>query len=167
MAPALIRPAEAADCAAINEIYNFYVRTSPATFDTVETTGEIRLAWLAAHAAAALPVLVASVDGQVAGWCSLSSWSPKAAYATTVEESIYIADIHRGEGLGRALLTAVIDAARVRELHVVMAGVVACQAPSLALHRALGFEQTGLNPHMGFKLGQWHDVAYLQRALWR
>ena len=48
-----------------------------------------------------------------------------------------------------------------------MAGVVACQEPSLALHRSLGFEQSALNLHMGYKLGAWHDVAYLQRHLWR
>ncbi|MGH2633053.1 MAG: GNAT family N-acetyltransferase [Tepidiformaceae bacterium] len=167
MPAVLIRPAQQSDCAAINAIYNFYVRTSPATFDTVEVTTETRQHWFEVHAVAGMPVLVADVDGDVAGWCSLSQWSPKAAYETTVEESIYIADRHRGHGLGRLLLTTVIDAARERETHVVMAGVVACQEPSLALHRSLEFEQTGLNPHMGFKLGQWHDVAYLQRALWR
>jgi L-amino acid N-acyltransferase YncA len=48
-----------------------------------------------------------------------------------------------------------------------MAGVVACQTPSLGLHRALGFEQSALNRHMGYKLGEWHDVAYLQRHLWK
>ena len=163
----LIRPAALADCVAINDIYNFYVRTSPATFDTTEVAQSTRQEWFEAHASAGLPIFVAEVGGEVAGWCSLSPWSPKRAYVTTVEESIYIDDAHRGEGLGGKLLTAAIDAARERGTHVVMAGVVACQEPSLALHRALGFEQTGLHPHMGFKLGEWHDVAYLQRALWR
>jgi L-amino acid N-acyltransferase len=163
----LVRPAALIDCPAINSIYNFYVRTSPATFDTIEMPLAARNAWFEAHAAAGLPIFVAELDGEVAGWCSLSTWSPKRAYVTTVEESIYIADSSRGRGLGRLLLTTALDAARERGKHVVMAGIVACQEPSLALHRKLGFEQTGLNPHMGFKLGQWHDVASFQHALWR
>ena len=162
----LVRRAVLDDCPSINSIYNFYVRTSPATFDTVEMPLPRRHEWLEAHAAADLPVFVAELDGQLAGWCSLSAWSPKRAYDTTVEESIYIADSFRGRGLGRLLLAAALGAARERGAHVVMAGIVACQEPSLALHRKLGFEQTGLNPHMGFKLGQWHDVASFQRALW-
>lgn len=167
MQQARIRPATRADCPAINDIYNFYVRTSPATFDLVEMSSEWREEWFDARIAASLPVLVAERGGEVAGWCALSAWSPKAAYRTTVDESIYIADAYRGHGVGRALLTAILDEARARGMHVVMAGVVACQEPSLALHRALGFEQSALNRHMGYKLGDWHDVAYLQRHLWK
>ncbi len=166
-APVLVRAATEADCAAINDIYNFYVRTSPATFDTVEMTPEWRQAWFESHVAADMPVLVAEDQGTVAGWCCLSAWSPKGAYATTVDESIYIADDYRRRGVGRALLTAIVEEARARHLHVLMAGVVMCQEASLGLHRALGFEQSALNRHMGYKLGAWHDVAYLQRHLWR
>jgi phosphinothricin acetyltransferase len=161
-----IRPATLDDCAAINDIYNFYVRTSPATFDLEEMTPKWRIEWMRTHIAQRLPVLVADDAGNVAGWCCLSRWSPKRAYNTTVDESIYIADSYRGRGVGRALLGAILDQARALGVHVVMAGVVACQEPSLALHRAMGFEQSALNRHMGFKLGAWHDVAYLQRHLW-
>jgi phosphinothricin acetyltransferase len=163
----LVRAATVADCEAINRIYNFYVHTSPATFDLEEMTAAWRQEWFAARMAADLPVLVAEADGgTVAGWCSLSPWSPKGAYRTTVDESIYIADAFRGRGVGRALLGAILGEARSRNVHVVMAGVVACQEASLGLHRSLGFEQSALNRHMGYKLGAWHDVAYLQRHLW-
>jgi L-amino acid N-acyltransferase YncA len=161
-----IRPATVADCPAINAIYNFYVRTSPATFDLSEVPEERRVAWFEARTALGLPVLVAERSGDVAGWCALSPWSPKAAYDTTRDESIYIVDAFRGEGVGRALLTAILEEAQGLGAQVVMAGVVACQEASLGLHRALGFEQSALNRHMGFKLGQWHDVIYLQRHLW-
>jgi L-amino acid N-acyltransferase YncA len=65
------------------------------------------------------------------------------------------------------LLTAILDEARAREKHVVMAGVVECREASLALHRSLGFEQAGRYEHMGYKLGEWHTVVWLQRHLWR
>jgi phosphinothricin acetyltransferase len=161
-----IRPATVVDCPAINAIYNFYVRTSPATFDLAEVPDERRLAWFEERAVMCLPVLVAEAGGQIAGWCALSPWSPKAAYDTTRDESIYIADAFRGQGVGRALLTAILEEARGTGVQVVMAGIVRCQEASIALHRTMGFEQTALNRHMGFKLGEWHDVIYMQRHLW-
>ncbi len=162
-----MRPATSADVPAINAIYNFYVETSPATFDTEPTSDAFRLDWFEQRRAKGLPVLVADASGEIAGWCALSDWSPKRAYDTTKDESIYIADGFRGQGAGRALLAAILDEAKSTGVQVVMAGVVACQEPSLALHRSLGFEQSALNLHMGYKLGAWHDVAYLQRHLWR
>ena len=162
-----VRPATTADLPAINAIYNFYVESSPATFDTEPMSDAWRLGWFEQRVAKGLSVLVADASGEIAGWCALSDWSPKRAYQTTKDESIYIADPFRGQGVGRALLTAILEEAKDLGVHVVMAGVVACQEPSLALHRSLGFEQSALNLHMGYKLGAWHDVAYLQRHLWR
>ncbi len=162
-----VRLATADDVSAINAIYNSYVETSPATFDTEPTNDAFRLAWFEQRRATGLPVLVADASGEIAGWCALSDWSPKRAYDTTKDESIYIADHFRGQGVGRALLTAMLEEAKSMGVQVVMAGVVACQQPSLALHRSLGFEQSALNLHMGYKLEAWHDVAYLQRHLWR
>jgi phosphinothricin acetyltransferase len=161
-----IRPATVADCPALNAIYNFYVRTSPATFDLTEVPDERRIAWFEERTALRLPMLVAEAGGEIAGWCALSPWSPKAAYETTRDESIYIADGFRGQGVGLALLTAILDEARSLGVQVVMAGIVRCQEASIALHRARGFEQSALNRHMGFKLGEWHDVIYMQRHLW-
>ncbi len=162
-----IRLARFEDCPAINAIYNHYVRTSPCTFDLDEVPNSTREAWFRAHESEGLPVLVTEQDGRVAGWAALSQWSPRGAYRTTVEESIYLAPDMRGQGLGRALLSALIEAASDAGKHVVMAGVVVCQEQSLALHRRLGFEESALHRHMGFKLGEWHDVAYLQYHLWR
>lgn len=165
--PATIRPATHADLSAINAVYNFYVDTSAATFDLEHTPLAWREQWYHERVDRGLPVLVAESGGEVAGWVCLSPWSPKAAYARTVDESIYIADAFRGRGIGRALLGAALDEARTLGLHVVMAGVTACQEASLALHRSLGFVQAGHYAHMGFKLGAWHDVVWLQRHLWR
>lgn len=163
----LVRPATPADLPAINAIYNFYVDTSPATFDLEHTTLEWRTNWYAERIGRRLPVLIADASGEVAGWVCLSPWSSKAAYARTADESIYIADSFRRRGVGRALLSAVLGEARRLDLHVVMAGVTACQEASLALHQSLGFVEAGRYAHMGFKLGAWHDVVWLQRHLWR
>lgn len=118
-----IRPATVADCGAINAIYNYYVDTSPATFDTKHVSEERRREWFEGRMALALPVLVAEREGSdgITGWCALGRWSPKGAYDTTREESIYIADKHRGKGVGRELLNAIVEEARRCEVQVVMA----------------------------------------------
>lgn len=162
-----IRPATLADLPAINAIYNFYVDTSAATFDLAHTTPDWRANWYAERTGRGLPVIVADAAGELAGWVCLSPWSPKAAYARTVDESIYIADSFRRQGVGRALVSAVLAEARRLDFHVVMAGVTACQDASLGLHRSLGFVEAGRYAHMGYKLGAWHDVVWLQRHLWR
>lgn len=162
-----VRPATTTDLPAINDIYNFYVETSPATFDLEPMSAEWRESWFAERTRRGLPVLVADAGGEVAGWNCVSPWSPKAAYSRTVDESIYIADRFRGQGVGRALLSAVLVEARRLDLHVVMAGITACQDASLALHRSLGFVEAGRYAHMGYKLGQWHDVVWMQCHLWR
>ena len=164
--PFIVRPAAKADLPAINAIYNFYVATSPATFDLEPMTEAWRRDWFETRRTAGYPVLVADAGGEVAGWCCLSAWSPKRAYQTTADESIYIADGWRGLGAGKALLSAILHEARAMELHVVMAGIVGCQEPSLALHRSLGFVEAGRYAHMGYKLGAWHDVHWYQRHLW-
>ena len=162
-----IRHATPVDLPAINGIYNFYVETSPATFDLDPMTASWREEWFTARVSGGFPVLVAEVEGALAGWCCLSAWSPKKAYRQTVDESIYIADGSRGQGVGKALLGAILEEAREREFHVVMAGIVGCQEASLALHQSLGFVEAGRYEHMGYKLGSWHDVHWYQRHLWR
>lgn len=163
----VVRPATDADLPAINAIYNFYVATSPATFDLEPMTEQWRRDWFEARRSAEYPVLVSDSDGEIAGWCCLSAWSPKKAYQKTADESIYIADDYRGQGVGKALLGAILEEARRMNVHVVMAGVVGCQEPSLALHRSLGFVEAGRYEHMGYKLGAWHDVHWFQRHLWK
>ncbi|HMO96842.1 MAG TPA: N-acetyltransferase family protein [Tepidiformaceae bacterium] len=140
---------------------------SPATFDLEHMTAEWREAWFSDRVQGGYPVLVADAGGHVAGWVGLSQCSPKKAYARTADESIYVDDAFRGRGIGKLLLGAILDEARQMGLHVVMAGVVACQDASLALHRSLGFVEAGRYEHMGFKLGEWHTLVWLQRHLWQ
>ena len=164
--PFVVRAASEDDLPAINAIYNFYVGTSPATFDLEPMSETWRRDWFETRRRAGFPVLVADFAGGVAGWCCLSAWSPKKAYQKTADESIYIADPWRGRGVGKGLLTAILQEARAMDLHVIMAGIVGCQEPSLALHRSAGFVEAGRYAHMGYKLGSWHDVHWYQRHLW-
>ena len=149
---------------AINRIYNFYVLTSTATFEIEPVTLEERLAWLARHDAH-YPVLVAESGGAVVGWCSLSPFHPRPGYRHTAEDSVYIDDAWRGRGLGRLLLGAIIEHARLLGYHAVMARIGdADNAASRALHASQGFALVGIEREVGAKFNRWLDVVVMQ---WR
>jgi phosphinothricin acetyltransferase len=101
----------------------------------------------------------------VTGFGSLSPFRERAAYATTVEDSVYVAESWRGRGVGRLLLGELVRAGRRWGFHTVIARVAADNAPSIGLHQALGFELVGVEREIGRKFGRWLDVAVLQLML--
>lgn len=160
----LIRPATPADAAATAAIYNEEVTGSTVTFDLVTRTVEEQAEWLSARAGA-LEVVVAEVDGMIAGFASLSPYRDRPAYRTTVEDSIYVHRDHRGEGIGRALLTEIVAVAAARGFHTVMARIVGGHDTSIRLHRSAGFDLIGVEREVGRKFGRWLDIALMQKLL--
>lgn len=160
----MLRLATADDLAAINDIYNHYVVHSTATYQSERSTDAERATWFVAHGERH-PVIVAEIDGRVVGWGSLSPFHARAAYARTVEDSVYIhRDFHR-RGVGRALLAELIKRGRAIGHHTIIAAISADQEPSIALHQTFGFTESGRLREVGNKFGRWLDVAYLQLAL--
>jgi phosphinothricin acetyltransferase len=164
MAAPHIRPATAADLEAVNAIYNHYVLTSTATYQTEPELIEARRAWFAAHDAAH-PVLLAELDGQVLGWGSLSPFHDRAAYAHTVENSVYVHQAHHRRGIGAALLQELLRLGQQAGHRTVIAAIDSEQAPSVALHRRFEFVPVGRLQAVGYKFGRWLDVIYMQRML--
>jgi L-amino acid N-acyltransferase len=160
----LIRPATTADLAAINAIYNHYVRCSTCTYEEEPNTDAERAAWFAAHGDAH-PVTVAEAGGEVVGWASLSSFHPRCGYRQTVENSVYVRHDRQRLGIGRALLADLIERARGLSYHTIIAGISADQPASIALHRQFDFVEVACLREVGFKFGRWLDVIYLQRML--
>jgi L-amino acid N-acyltransferase YncA len=160
-----IRRARRSDCPAILEIYNDAVRHTTATYDTEPQTLESRHIWFDAHAAAGDAIFVAEADGRVVGWSSLTRYHPRPGYRFTVEDSIYIAEPWRGRGIGGRLLAPLIESARERDLHVILAGIDAENEASIRLHARHGFEHVGRFREVGHKFGRWLDVIYMQRTL--
>jgi phosphinothricin acetyltransferase len=160
----LIRLAEDRDAEAIRTIYNPFVLTSTVTFDLEPRSLEQQRAWLrdrsGAHA-----VLVAEIDGETAGFASLSPYRMRAAYSTSVEDSVYVADHFQGRGVGSNLLGAILDVAADHGFHSVLAKIVDGHAASIALHEAHGFELVGIEREIGRKFNKWLDVALMQKLL--
>ncbi len=161
----IIRAVERHDAEAIAAIYNEAVVSSVATMDLRPRTLEEQQAWIDERSGA-LPALVAVIDGTVAGFAAVSPHRSRPAYRTSVEDSIYIDGGHRGAGVGRALLAALLEATAEAGFHAVFARCVAGGADaSIALHQALGFEVVGTEREVGRKFGRWHDVVVLQKLL--
>ncbi len=165
-----IRPAAPADAPAIRAIYNAEVVGDTNTFDLVPRTEAEQLAWLAQHQGAH-PALVA-VGGdagnggdEVLGFGSLSPYRDRPAYATTVEDSVYVDPGHRGQGVGGALLAELVATAGRHGFHAVIARIVGHNEVSIGLHQRCGFTLVGVEREVGRKHGRWLDVVELQLLL--
>ena len=162
--PLKIRAATPEDLAQINLIYDHYVHSSTATYQTSSRTERETAAWFAAHGEKH-PVIVTEIDGRVVGWGSLSPFHARAAFDRTVEESVYIhQDFHR-RGVGKAILTELLKRAKDLGHHRVIAAISGDQEPSLALHESMGFTERGRLTEVGFKFGRWLDLVYLEYRL--
>ncbi|MGX5679824.1 N-acetyltransferase family protein [Schumannella luteola] len=161
----LIRDATHADLDAILEIHNAAIRDSLAIWTEEEADLADREAWLADHQAVGHPVIVAEVEGRVAGYAAYGPWRSKTGYRFTVENSVYVHDGFQRRGIGRALMVELIERARAAGIHVMIAAIEAGNAGSIAMHRALGFEEPVILREVGTKFGQWLDVAFLRLEL--
>ena len=159
-----LRLARPEDAEATREIYNTEVTGSTVTFDLVPRSIDEQLAWLDQRSGA-MAVVVAEIDGQVVGFASLSPYRDRPAYATTVEDSVYVHADFRGRGVARALLAEILDIAVARGFHAVMARIVGGHDASISLHTSLGFEIVGTEREVGRKFGKWLDVVIMQRML--
>ena len=163
-APLAVRLANPGDAEAIRAIYNHEVTGSTVTFDLVPRTLADQRAWLAAHAGAH-PAVVAVGGGVILGFGSLSAYRERPAYATTVEDSVYVHHDWRGRGVGVAILGELVRLAVSHGFHTVRARVVGGHEASLRVHRACGFEVVGVEREVGRKFGRWLDVVVMQRLL--
>jgi len=163
---AVICPAAPADLERVAGIFAHYVTTSMVTF---EDTPPAVADWqhrLGGLAGLGLPFLVAKAGGEVAGYAYACPWRSKPAYRHTVEDSVYLAPDRLGQGLGHALLAALLTGctdAGVRQVVAVIADTGS--DASIALHRSLGFAHAGRLTAVGHKHGRWIDTVLMQRDL--
>ena len=152
--------------AAILEIFNEAILHSTALYDYRPRTAENMVSWFQAREAGGFPVIgVESETGKLMGFASYGTFRAFPAYKYSVEHSVYVQKNHRGKGIGLALLERLIAAARAQDLHVMVGGIDAENAASIALHCKLGFSHAGTIRQAGFKFGRWLDLAYYQLIL--
>ena len=161
-----IRAALDTDLAGILRIYNDAVQNSTAIWNDRIVDLDNRRAWLAERHDQGYPVLVAIDEGgQVAGYASFGPWRPHDGFRHTVENSVYVSPDHRGSGIGRSLMKALIERARQLEKHVMVAFIESENRASVHMHQQLGFIHVGQMRQVGCKFGRWLDLTMMQLTL--
>jgi len=160
-----IRPALEADLPAILEIYNHVILNTTAVYQYVPQTLEMRKAWYDGKVKDGYPLFVAEEEGRVVGLSTYGPFRAWAAYKYTVENSVYVAEGHRGKGIARLLMQPLIDAARRQGYHAIVASIDATNDASIRLHRSFGFEEVAHFRQVGYKFGRWLDLKFLELLL--
>lgn len=161
-----IRPATDADMEAIAAIYAHHVLHGVASFETEPPDLAEMRRRRGDVLAKGLPYLVATDGEAVLGYAYAGPYRTRAAYANTVENSIYLRPDSVGRGIGRLLLAALIEACEARGLRQMIAVVGdSANVASIRLHEKLGFQRAGLLANIGHKHGRWLDSVLLQRSL--
>jgi L-amino acid N-acyltransferase YncA len=161
-----VRPSRDEDVAEITAIYRHHVLHGVASFEEIPPDEDEIARRRGDILALNLPYLVAEYSGRVAGYCYASRYRTRSAYRFTLEDSIYVDTGQVGRGIGRALLSTLVERCcelGYRQMIAVIGG--SDQWPSIHLHEAVGFARVGLLPAVGFKFGGWVDCVLMQRTL--
>ena len=163
-----IRPATAADVESICRIYNQGIEDRVATLETELRTPEERRQWLAARDPRH-PVIVAETTGAepptILGWGSLNTFNSREAYRFVVDFSIYVERGARGQGVGRVMLTRLIELAREHGYHKLVLSAFPTNASGMALYTRLGFRTVGVYKEQGRFDGRWVDTIIMEKLL--
>jgi L-amino acid N-acyltransferase YncA len=165
MPSSTVRAATPGDAAAVQAIYAFHVAHGTASFDTEAPDTGFWRDKIAQVRAKGWPFLAAERDGEVVGHAYATQFRDRAAYAHTCENSIYVADEARGQGVGSTLLAALVAAARASGFEQMIAVIGGGEPASVALHEKLGFAHAGRMHNVGYKFGRKFDTVYMQRDL--
>jgi L-amino acid N-acyltransferase YncA len=161
----LIRDATLDDMPGVLALYNEIILNSTAVYLYDPVTLQSRIDWLNARQAHGFPVLVAADGDQVLGFASFGDWRSSTGYLHTVEHSVHVAADQRGKGVGQALMLPLFERARAMGKHVMIGGIDAENAASIAFHQRLGFEKVSHFREVGRKFGRWLDLAQMQKFL--
>ncbi|MFB6717332.1 GNAT family N-acetyltransferase [Streptomyces sp. NPDC056358] len=166
-----VRPGIEGDLVALTGIYNHYVRETALTFDTTPFTPEQRLPWLRSHPEDGPHRLLVAKDVRIVGPASIlgyatsSAFRPKAAYATSVEVSVYCAPWATGRGIGTLLYSSLFEALADEDVHRAYAGITQPNDASARLHERFGFRHVGTYAEVGRKFGTYWDVAWYEKRM--
>jgi phosphinothricin acetyltransferase len=157
-----IRNATENDLQATLDIYNEIIANSTAIFQYEPQTIEMRKAWFAEKKEKNYPVFVAEENNVIVGFSTFGQFRNWQAYQYSVENSVYVRADFRGRGIGKLLLQPLIEVAKEMKLHTIIAGIVADNDSSLALHKQFGFVEVAHFKEVGYKFDKWLDLKFLQ-----
>jgi len=154
--------ASRADLTGVMQIYNEVIRNTTAVYSEVEFTEAMTDSWFDTKSQQGFPILVARDVSGVAGFGTFGEFRTWPCYRHSVEHSVHVRADRRGAGIGRRLVQELIARARAMNKHVMIAGIDADNAVSIALHASLGFRTVGRFHEVGFKFGRWLDLVFME-----
>jgi|SRR5579871_119165 len=160
-----IRFAKESDLPAILSIYNDVILNTTAVFEYKPHTLEMRKAWFDTKVKDGIPIFVAEENECILGLSTFGPFRAWAAYKYSVENSVYVAADQRGRGIAKLLMPPMINAAREKQMHVIIASIEATNEASLHLHKSFGFEEVAHFKQVGYKFGRWLDLKFLELIL--
>jgi L-amino acid N-acyltransferase YncA len=161
-----VRPAGADDVPAMMAIYNEVVAHSTAIYSFKPSTLDERREWFRARSGAGWPVLAAVRGDDLVGYASFAEFRGAwPGYLHSVEHSVYVRADCRHQGIGRALVSALLPIAAAMDKHVMIGGIDAANEGSLRLHEQLGFQRVAHFREVGRKFGRWLDLVFMQRFI--
>ena len=162
------RDATSDDIPAITALYNAWIPTRTGAWTEALETPADRAAWLARQARDGFPVLVADENGDVVGFTAYGHFRGEGkwpGYRLTAEHSIHVREDRWGRGIGRSLIEALVERARVAGIHVLVAAIDGEHHESMRFHERLGFVEVARMPETGTKFGRWLNLILMQRIL--
>jgi phosphinothricin acetyltransferase len=159
-----LRDATEVDSPAIAEIYAPYCQATPISFE-IEAPSVEEIRGRIAKVLPLYPWLVAELDGRVVGYAYASGHHERAAYRWAVNVGIYLDGGCHRRGIGRALYSALFQMLVAQGYYTAYAGITLPNEASDGLHRAMEFAPVGVYHRVGYKLGAWHDVVWLEKTL--
>jgi phosphinothricin acetyltransferase len=163
--PLRVRPASLDDAEAICRIYNQGIEDRVATLETELRTPEERRRWLAARGPRHPVVVAERDDATILGWGSLNAFNPRDAYRFVADFSIYVERGARGQGVGRVMLTRLIELGREHGYHKLVLSAFPTNASGMALYTRLGFRTVGIYRDQGRLDGRWVDTIIMEKLL--
>jgi len=160
-----IRNAKEDDLLSILNIYNDAILNTTSVYSEEPHTLEMRQAWYQERVNNGFPVLVAEEAGKIAGFCAYGHFRAWPCYRFTVEHSVYIDPLFRGQGISKLLLRPLINIARQKGIHAMIAGIDSENQVSYHLHQSLGFRQVAHFKEVGFKFDRWLDLLFMELLL--
>jgi len=161
----IIRPYKTEDCTSILEIVNYTILNSTALYEYLPRTLEQQQNILANKLLNGFPVFVAENNGFVVGFGLFGTFRFKEAYKNTIEHSVYVSIESQGKGIGKKLLSALIEKAKAQNYHTMIAVIDAENKSSIRFHENFDFKTVGYLKETGFKFNRWLDTVFMQLML--